>query len=98
MKNPTVTTSALAAKVARRTGLPKTQAFKAVLATIGVIEEEITAGNRVALVGLGHFGVKLHQSRNLAGMVALRRIPARHLPTFVFTQGAMERLRRDVQQ
>ena len=44
-------------KIAASSGLPKTEAKKALDATVAAIQEALVAGDKVALVGFGTFSV-----------------------------------------
>lgn len=44
-------------KIAAGSGLPKTEAKKALDATVAAIQEALVAGDKVALVGFGTFSV-----------------------------------------
>ncbi len=53
----------LAAKIAEKTGLKKTEAEKALKAFIDAVTEELAAGGDVRLVGFGTFAVKSRSAR-----------------------------------
>lgn len=53
----------LAAKIAEKTGLKKTEAEKALKAFIDSVTEELAAGGDVRLVGFGTFAVKSRSAR-----------------------------------
>lgn len=58
-----MTKTELVAAVAEKSGLTKTDAAKAVDATFASIQEALVAGDKVALIGFGTFGVSERSAR-----------------------------------
>ena len=58
-----MTKNELAEQIARRNGLPASQARQLVETTIDVISDELAAGGEVSLAGLGKFGVSHRAAR-----------------------------------
>jgi DNA-binding protein HU-beta len=58
-----MTKNELAEQIARRNGLPASQARQLVETTIDVISDELAAGGEVSLAGFGKFGVSQRAAR-----------------------------------
>lgn len=74
----------LIAEVAKKTGLSKKDAEKAVNATVDAIAETLTAGDKVQLVGFGSFETKQREARMGRNPKTKEpiQIPASKVPVF----------------
>ena len=72
------------AEVAKKSGLSKKDAEKALNATLDVVAEALTAGDKVQLVGFGGFEVKKREARTGRNPRTKEtiQIPAAKLPVF----------------
>ncbi len=93
----------LIAEVAKRTGSSKAEIGRAIDATMDVIRETVTRGDRVSLVGFGTFERKRRNrriARNPRKPATPIVVPARDLPWFVagkeFKEMVLARKRRTV--
>ena len=68
-----MTKNELAEQVARRNGLPASQARQVLEAAIEVISDELAAGGEVALAGFGKFSVSHRAARHGTQPVDRRR-------------------------
>jgi DNA-binding protein HU-beta len=91
----------LIAEVAKRTGASKADVGRAIDATMDVVRETVTKGERVSLVGFGTFERKRRNrriARNPRKPATPIVVPARDLPWFVpgkeFKQMIASRKRR----
>lgn len=74
----------LIAEIAKKTGLSKKDAEKALNATVETVSEAMAAGNKVQLVGFGSFETKTraaHVGRNPRTKEAMQ-FPAKTVPVF----------------
>ena len=74
----------LTAKVAGGTGLTKVQAEKAIKSTLAAINDELSAGGSVTLIGFGTFSVmgrKARSGKNPRTGASIK-IPAKKVPKF----------------
>ena len=74
----------LIAEVAKKTGLSKKDAEKALNATVDAIAETLTAGDKVQLVGFGSFETKKREARMGRNPKTKEpiQIPASKVPVF----------------
>ncbi len=74
----------LVAEVAKKSGLSKKDAEKALNATLDAVAEALTAGDKVQLVGFGGFEVKKREARTGRNPRTKEtiQIPAAKLPVF----------------
>ncbi len=74
----------LVAKVAERAGMSKKDADKAVTAFVETVEEALTGGDKVSLVGFGTFEVRSRAARKGLNPQTKKeiKIPASRVPAF----------------
>ena len=84
----------LIAEIAKKTGLSKKDAEKALNATVETVSEAMAAGNKVQLVGFGSFETKTraaHMGRNPRTKEAMQ-FPAKTVPVFKAGKALKEKI------